>query len=140
MKPMSWSSSLSLLVVQLLLCWPGLQAYGDDQTLSQDVSHDSLNSIGNDFHGTYHSVSSASELTLQLAEAEAGSTIELQPGIYAGHFVIDKRLHLAAQPGAVIDAQGQGTAVKIMAAGVVVSGLTVRNWGPDLYQKDAAFS
>lgn len=139
MKPMSWSSSLPLLVVLLLLCWPGLQAYGDDQTLSQDVSRGSLNSIGNDFHGTYHSVSSASELTLQLAQAEAGSTIELQAGLYSGHFVIDKRLHLAAQPGAVIDAQGQGTAVKIMAAGVVVSGLTVRNWGPDLYQKDAAF-
>lgn len=139
MKLISWSSCLPLLTVFLLFCWPGLLAYGDDQALSHDVGRGSLNSIDIDFQGTYHRVSSANELTQQLAQAKPGSTIELQSGLYSGHFVIDKRLHLTALSGAVIDAQGQGTAVKIMAAGVVVSGLTVRNWGQDLYQKDAAF-
>lgn len=69
------------------------------------------------------------ELNRAVAEASPGDRLHLTAGIYAGNLIIDKALTLEGEPGAILDAGGQGTAIKVLAAGVTVRGLTVRGSG-----------
>jgi nitrous oxidase accessory protein len=64
-----------------------------------------------------------------VAQAVPGDTLILGPGLYEGDVVIDKTLTVEGMPGAVVDGQGTGTVIRIVAADVVVRGLTVRNSG-----------
>lgn len=64
-----------------------------------------------------------------VADAMPGDTLILGPGLYAGGVVIDKSLTLQGRAGAIVDGGGKGTVVRIVAAGVTVRGLTVRNSG-----------
>ena len=52
----------------------------------------------------------------------------LPAGEYAGQFRIDESLQLICEPGAVLDAQGQGNVLTIAASDVQVEGCTLRNW------------
>ncbi|WP_376750308.1 nitrous oxide reductase family maturation protein NosD [Stutzerimonas nitrititolerans] len=61
----------------------------------------------------------------------------LPTGEYEGRFVIERPMHLHCAKGAVIDAQGEGSALEIAVAGVAVEGCTLRNWGRDLTQMNA---
>ena len=62
----------------------------------------------------------------------------LPAGEYAGQFRIDESLQLICEPGAVLDAQGQGNVLTIAASDVQVEGCTLRNWGRDLTAMDSA--
>ncbi|MDF3931117.1 nitrous oxide reductase family maturation protein NosD [Pseudomonas citronellolis] len=70
------------------------------------------------------------------ADADGGWT--LPAGTYTGRFVIDRPLRLRCAPGALFDGQGQGSTLRIEAAGVSVEGCALRNWGADLTALDAA--
>ncbi|MBL1377745.1 nitrous oxide reductase family maturation protein NosD [Zobellella iuensis] len=71
-----------------------------------------------------------------LAEVPAGETVRLAPGIYPA-LRIGQPLTLLGEPGAVIDAGGQGHGLYLDAPGIQVSHLEVRNWGKDLGTLDA---
>jgi len=58
-------------------------------------------------------------------------------GVYYGGIVIRKPLRLTGTEGAVIDAGGRGTVVRVEGPGVVLSRLTVRGSGRELNDEDA---
>ena len=69
------------------------------------------------------------DLAQAIARATPGDRLLLSAGTYAGPVVIDKPLVLEGTEGAVIDAGGSGTVLKILAPDVSVRGLTLRNSG-----------
>ncbi|WP_375056878.1 nitrous oxide reductase family maturation protein NosD [Zobellella sp. DQSA1] len=71
-----------------------------------------------------------------LAEVPMGETVRLAPGIYPA-LRIERTLSLLGEPGAVIDAGGQGHGLYIDAPEVRVQSLTITNWGRDLGALDA---
>lgn len=73
-----------------------------------------------------------------LAAAHAGDTVIVSPGVHHEHLVIDRSVRLRGQPGAIIDGGGQGTVVRVEAAGVELRDLTVRGSGDNYTAEDAA--
>lgn len=71
----------------------------------------------------------AAAFTQALEQAQDGDRLLLQAGVYAGSFVIDKKLAVEGVPGAIVDAGGKGTAIKVVSSGATVRGLTVRGSG-----------
>ncbi len=80
------------------------------------------------------------DLRALVAAADPGATIIVPAGIHAGTIVIDKPLTLIAEPGAIIDAQGSGDAVRITAPNVTIRGFTIRNTGISLDRENAAIN
>lgn len=72
--------------------------------------------------------------------AEAGSTVSLQPGVYAGGIVIDKPIALTGEHDAIIDGGGEGTIITVSAPDVTIDGLTLRASGASLDREDSAVS
>ncbi len=73
----------------------------------------------------------------------AGAELRLLPGVHAGPWTIDAPdVILRAEPGAVLDGGGRGTALTVTAPGARIEGLTVTGVGPetDLYAPDAALA
>ncbi len=75
------------------------------------------------------------ELPLQ-ADGEQGW--RLPAGEYPGSFRVDQPMRIRCEPGAVIQAQGQGNALTIGAPDVSIEGCTLRDWGRDLTALNAA--
>lgn len=61
--------------------------------------------------------------------ARSGDRLLVKSGTYKGELVIEKAITLEGEAGAVVDAGGNGTAIKIVASGAVVRGLTLRGSG-----------
>ncbi|ACA88701.1 nitrous oxide reductase family maturation protein NosD [Shewanella woodyi] len=78
-------------------------------------------------------------LNAQLQGAQPYDQLILAPGIYRGALVIDKPLSISndMEGEVIIDAGGEGSAITITAPDVVVTGLSIRNWGNDHYEKDS---
>lgn len=76
-------------------------------------------------------------LARTLAAASPGDVLTLGPGLYAGPVVIDKPLTLEGQPGAIVDGGGAGQVIRVVAPDVTVRGLTIRNSGIVLPDRDA---
>ncbi len=72
----------------------------------------------------------ASSLASAVAHAAPGDRLLLAPGTYQGPIVIDKPLTIDGDAGAVIDAGGSGTVVKLLASDITVRGLTLKGSGP----------
>ncbi len=83
-------------------------------------------------------VADSEGLRAALASAPSGAEIRLLSGRYLGRFEVNQPLTLRGQPGAVLDAQGAGSALVVSASSVTLTRLTICNWGGDLYEKDAA--
>lgn len=63
-----------------------------------------------------------------VASAQAGDTIRVEPGLFLEDSVlVDRRLTLLGQPGAMLDANGGGHALLVRADSVVIRGLEIRN-------------
>nr|WP_282571316.1 nitrous oxide reductase family maturation protein NosD [Methylonatrum kenyense] len=77
-------------------------------------------------------------LQAHIDAASAGSTLVLGPGIHAGGVVIDRPLTLRGEPGAVIDAGGQGDVIRVQAEDVSIQEVILRNSGFDLTAMNAA--
>ncbi|XOZ33035.1 nitrous oxide reductase family maturation protein NosD [Halomonadaceae bacterium KBTZ08] len=73
-----------------------------------------------------------------LENAESGETLELEPGLFKGHYRIDTSLTLQGSPGTLIDGNGKGTILTIAAPDVAVKQLLLRNSGSNLTDLDAA--
>ena len=79
----------------------------------------------------------AATITAAMAAAHDGDTIVVPAGVHREHVTIDRRVHLAGRPGAVLDGEDEGTVLRITAPGVEVSGLTIRRSGDGYTTEDA---
>ncbi len=73
----------------------------------------------------------APDLASTLALAVDGDEVVLPPGIWAGGVQIRSRILLRGE-GGVVDGGGEGRVIEILAPGVVVEDIAVRNSGDDL--------
>lgn len=62
----------------------------------------------------------------------------LPAGDYFGQFIIDSPITLRCEPGAVLQADGQGSVLTISASDVTIDGCSLRDWGHNLTDMDAA--
>lgn len=83
-------------------------------------------------------VSGGQELTDALTSAASGDRILLAAGDYYGRFVIDTPLTLDGQNNATVHAGGTGDALVIKADRVHIKNLSVRDWGANLTDTNAA--
>ncbi len=72
----------------------------------------------------------------RLHQLPQGSQVRLSAGIYPP-LLINQSLTITAEPGARVNAQGQGHGVQLLAPDVVLKGLDIVNWGADLGRQDA---
>lgn len=73
-----------------------------------------------------------------LAELASGDVLTLAAGVHHGPIRVEvPRVILQGEPGAVIDAGGEGSVVTISAADVVLRGLTIRGSGTRLDKMDS---
>lgn len=84
-----------------------------------------------------HRVEAPADAAVTIAAARPGDTVTLAPGVHTGGLVIDRPLHLVGEPGAIVDAGGIGTVIRITAPGVTVRGLTLTGSGPSLTAVDS---
>ncbi|WP_051252837.1 nitrous oxide reductase family maturation protein NosD [Ferrimonas kyonanensis] len=96
-----------------------------------------LLSLPHTCEAAHFSVSTVPQLQQALGQASAGDQLSLAPGVYRTQLRIDKPLTLTGPASAIIDAGGQGSAIVVASDDVRIDGLTIRNWGADLYQLDA---
>ena len=73
-----------------------------------------------------------------VAAARAGDTIRVGAGTYAGPLVIDRRVTLIGEAGAVLDGRGRGTVVTVDADSVEIRGFAVTRSGLSLNKDEAA--
>lgn len=77
-------------------------------------------------------------LARAVASARAGDTVRVPAGTYAGPLLIEQRLVLLADSGAVLNGGHRGTVLTIRADSVVIRGLAVRASGRSLDRDEAA--
>jgi nitrous oxidase accessory protein len=76
-------------------------------------------------------------LAAAVAAARDGDTVVVPAGVHRTRLVIDRRIRLVGQPGAVIDGDEEGTVLRISASGAEVRGITVRGSGTSYTAEDA---
>lgn len=79
----------------------------------------------------------ATGIAAALAAAREGDLVRVSAGVHRERLVIDKRVQLVGEPGAVLDGGGEGTVVRITAPGVEIRGLTIRGSGISYTAEDA---
>lgn len=72
-----------------------------------------------------------------VTEAGAGAVVNVPAGIHHVHLHLDKSISLVGSPGAVLDGDGSGDVIRVLASHVRISGLTIRNSGSDLTTMNA---
>ncbi len=78
------------------------------------------------------------EIGRRIAAAAPGDVLTIAPGEYREHIVIDKPLTLDGARHAILDGDGSGDIVLIIAPDVTLRGFTIRNTGIDLDKENAA--
>lgn len=63
---------------------------------------------------------------------------QIAAGVYHGQFIVDKPGIWRCETGTVFDAAGEGNAITIQVPGVRIEGCTIRNWGRNLTEMNAA--
>ena len=81
-------------------------------------------------HGGYPSLGAA------LADAASGDTLVVHAGTYRERVVIDSPVVIIGEPGAVIDGEGEGTVIRVIAP-AVIRGLTISGSGPLQDEEDS---
>ena len=79
----------------------------------------------------------AGSLQRAIDQAGRGDRLLLQAGVYAGAVVIDRPLQLLGTASSIIDGQGVGRVITVVAPDVIVRGVTVRNSGTSLATEDS---
>jgi len=75
--------------------------------------------------------------------ASAGDTIIVRDGTYFENVVVDKRLTIRSENGSadcVVDAEGNGSAIKLSADGIKIEGFTVTNSNSGYYLQNAGIN
>lgn len=82
-------------------------------------------------------INPSDDLQQSINNATPGDTLLLSPGRYLGNFTIAKALTLRGQKGVVLDAQGVGNGVLLLADNIVLEFLQIENWGHNLTEQNA---
>lgn len=90
------------------------------------------------FTAVSHAATPGDTLRERIDAAPTGATIEVEPGIYDGPFVINKSIRLIGRPGAVLKGDRVTHVVAVRAADVEIAGFTVRGSGLNLSNDNAA--
>jgi nitrous oxidase accessory protein len=69
-------------------------------------------------------------LARAVARAAPGDTLLLASGIHRGGAVVDRRLSLVGEPGAIVDGGGAGSVLRVGASGTTIARLSIRGSGP----------
>jgi nitrous oxidase accessory protein len=77
-------------------------------------------------------VSPSDDLNLAINSARSGDELRLEKGVYKGHFIIDKTLHLNCLDGAELDGNHQSNTLTVNAENVTIENCNIINWGHDL--------
>ncbi len=89
----------------------------------------------------FFTFSDASPLQEAIDNAEAGSIIRLDPGVYKGRLTINKPIKIEGKSkGVIIDGEGEGTVITIRSSYVTLKNLTITNSGARHENLDAAIS
>ncbi|HEY8719230.1 NosD domain-containing protein [Pengzhenrongella sp.] len=80
------------------------------------------------------------ELADRLARTPTGGTLTVQPGVYRGGLVIDRRITLVGVGHPILQGDGTGTVLTIRAAGTTVRDLMVEGSGPGPVDNPAGVS
>jgi nitrous oxidase accessory protein len=78
------------------------------------------------------------ELQAMIDGAQERETIRVHAGVYKERLRIDKSVSLVGKPGAIIDGEGSGDIIEIVAPDVTVRGFIIRNTGEDLDNENSA--
>lgn len=84
-----------------------------------------------------HRVNNHDNLQKSINQANSGDTLILSPGRYIGNFTIDKALTIRGQKGVVLDANGTGNGIKLLADDIILEYLHIENWGKNLTEQNA---
>ena len=88
--------------------------------------------------GAEFTVSDVKELAAALRMAQTSDSVVLKKGVYKARITLNKPgLILRGEEGAVIDAAGDGIALKIRKPKIRVNNLTIRNYGKNLKARHA---
>ena len=79
----------------------------------------------------------ASEIQSLIDEAQPGSVIEPNPGVYEGSLQITKPLTIDGRGEVTIDAQGEGSVIEITAPDVTIRGLAISGSGKSVSAESA---
>lgn len=82
----------------------------------------------------------AEDLAAAVAAAQPGDTIEVTGGVFNGNLVIDRPLTLIGIDRPTLDANYNGTVVRVTAPDVTIRGFTIRNSGNKLIGEDAGIN
>jgi len=77
------------------------------------------------------------DLAAAVAQAPAGTTIRVPPGVYTGPIRIDRPLTLVGEGWPVLDGGGEGDVVDVTAPDVTIRGFVIRNTGASLDRENA---
>ena len=80
----------------------------------------------------------ALDLQKKVDEAAPGSKLIVEAGIYDAPVILAKPIVLEAMPGAVIQGNGRGDLVRILAPDVAILGFAIRGTGSSLDEENAA--
>jgi nitrous oxidase accessory protein len=72
-----------------------------------------------------------------IAQAEAGDTIHVQPGLYRGNLTLDRQITLEGTGKPIIRGDDYGSVVTVLANGCVVQGFILEHSGPMLVDEDS---
>ena len=72
-----------------------------------------------------------------IAQTKEGEIVQLEPGVYAGPVIIDKRVILDGKGQVTIDGQGKGSVLTLKTDGIVIQNLTIINSGDSHDRVDA---
>ncbi len=78
-----------------------------------------------------------SDLGTILSDSHPGDTVIVQGGLWRGPLVVKKRLTLIGQNWPTVDGRGQGSVIKLRAAGTVLQGFRIRNSGSYLNEENS---
>jgi len=80
---------------------------------------------------------SGATLQERVLSASPGDTIRVLQGTHRGNLIIDKRLTVIGEPGAVISGDGVGSTITVASDSVEIAGLIVEHCGSDLARDDS---
>lgn len=69
--------------------------------------------------------------------SQEGDVLILSSGRYEGNFIIDKGITLRGTENTIIDAQGKGNGLTLLASNITIEDLRIENWGDDLTEQNA---
>lgn len=130
LRPGASADSLRMLLGGRILTWAQVYTLPAEQLSPRPVDRVELPHAPTGHEIVVDPQGAVSTVTAALALARPGDVVRVRPGLYREpRLVIDKRVELVGDDGAVLDGQSAHEVVTVTADSVVIRGFTVRNVG-----------